>query len=138
MELRRKESRNFDTRDLTDAIRMRERLDDPLQTTYKSMRDIRDSGFYWGTQRVDMVPSNLGQRKGYIFYFRCNGCGRRAKHLYVFSMLKSPLCRVCCRISYKQPNRKQRTLSKLLNMPYLSTEAKYAIIKCAGITKEDF
>lgn len=120
-----------------EAEHLRELLNIPENTTPKSFRDIQTGEYFWGEQRVEFVPSNLGNGRGQVWYFYCNRCGSRVKHLYEISMLSSPLCRTCCRLSYKQPKRKQRALSRLLNKPYLSSEAKYAIIKHAGITKED-
>lgn len=133
--MRKKEGRVLQARHFPEAAHMLQLMNIPENTTYKSMWDIGDEGYYWGKQRVDMVPSNLG--RGFIFYFRCNGCQRRAKYLYEFSMLESPLCRVCCRLRYEQPTRKARDLSRLLRKPYFSSETKYKIIRRAGITKED-
>lgn len=109
----------------------------PENTTFKSMRDFRDGYYFWHDQKVDFVPSNLGQDRGFIFYFVCNGCGRRAKYLYEYSTIESPLCHVCCRLHYPAPSRRARDISRLLRKPYLSSEAKYMLIRRAGITAED-
>lgn len=119
------------------AIHMKELLNNPAYTTFKSIRDFRDGFFYWNEQKVDYVPSNLGRGRGYLFYFICNGCGRRIKYLYECTPLDTPLCRICCCLGYKEPSRKARYLSRLLRKSYLSSEAKYMLIKRAGITRED-
>lgn len=43
--------------------------------------------------------SNLG--KGFIFWFVCNGCGRRVRFLYIPPHSEDFLCRVCHRLVYK-------------------------------------
>jgi hypothetical protein len=109
----------------------------PKNTAFKSINDIRSGYPIWYEQEVDFVPSNLGKNKGFIFYFICNGCKRRTKYLYFPSMINEPLCRICCRLQYKQPNRRTRALSRLSNKEYLSTEQKYALMKRAEINKGD-
>ena len=127
--------RVYNLRHFQEARNMIEDINNPANTTFKSTRDFRDGSYFWHEQRVDFVPSNLGH--GHIFYFRCNGCGYRVKYLYEYSIMKTPLCRVCCRLRYRQPARKERKLSKLMHKPYLSSEDRYALIKRAGITAED-
>ncbi len=134
--MRRTQGRVFDMRHHAQVKYMVELMNDPANTAFKSVRDVFGDGRpYWHEQGVDFVPSNL--KRGFIFYFRCNGCYRRVKYLYEFSTLQSPLCRICCHLHYEQPNRKARELSRLFRRPYLSVEAKYALIKRAGITIED-
>ena len=134
--MRRSQGRVFDTRHRGNVEYMVELMSNPENTAFKSARDfLGDGQYYWHEQRVDFVPSNL--KKGFIFYFRCNGCYRRVKYLYEYAVTKSPLCRICCRLPYRQPLRKERQLSRLINRPYLSSEAKYMLIKRAGITVED-
>lgn len=123
--------------DPLDAKRMKELLNDSKNTTFKSVRSITDGLYYWHEQNVDFIRSNLGRDRGQIFYFLCNGCNRRVKYLYEYNFCYSPLCRKCCRIGYKYPSGKSKKLSKLLRKPYLSSEDKQAIIKYAGITRED-
>jgi hypothetical protein len=131
------QGRVLNARYRAEAENMRELMNDPKNTTYKSIRDFRNGDYFWHHQKVDFVQSNLG--RGYIFYFRCNGCYRRVKYLYEYSLLESPLCRICCNLNYdyKQPNRSMRNISRLLKKPYLSSEGKYMLIKQAGITQED-
>lgn len=114
---------------------MKQTINDPRNTSWKSLRDIQTGEHFWHEQEVDYVRSNL--KRGYIFYFICNGCGRRVKYLYVYTMLDSPLCRHCCRLKYEQPSRNARALSRALRRPYLSSEAKYTLIRRTGITTED-
>jgi hypothetical protein len=87
---------------------MKELLDKPEYTTFKSMRDIQDGSRYWNEQKVDYTPSNLGSGRGYLFYFICNGCRRRVKYLYDYNFCHPPLCRTCCRIGYKAPTRRTK------------------------------
>ncbi len=117
--------------------RLQELLNDPRNTTFKSAKDVSSGFCYWNEQRVDFIPSNLGKEHGFIFYFLCNSCHRRVKYLYEYNLCYSPLCRTCCRLKYKAPSRKARELSRLIRKPYLSVEAKYMLIKKAGIRKED-
>jgi hypothetical protein len=135
MELERKGYR-FNLAHPLEAKRLKELLNDPSNTSFKSIRGI-EGFYYWDEQKVDYVRSNLGYEKGPIFYFRCNGCARRVKYLYEYSSCHSPLCRKCCRLGYTYPTKKSRNLSRLLRKPYLSSEDKWALIKWAGITKED-
>ncbi len=134
--MRNTQGRVFDTRHRGNVEYMVETMNNPANTAFKSVRDVFGDGRpFWHEQKVDFLPSNL--RRGFIFYFRCNGCYRRVKYLYQYSMLEAPLCRICCRLPYPQPSRQARRLSKLIRQPYLSSEAKYQIIKRAGITVED-
>ena len=135
--IRKTQGRVFDLRHPGQVKYMVELMNDPKNTTFKSIRDPRDSYYYWHKQRFDYVPSNLGRDRGFVFYFICNGCGRRVKYLYEYSSLESPLCRTCCHLKYEQPSRKARDISRLIRRPYLSSEDKYVLIKRAGITTED-
>jgi len=85
-----------------EAQLVKEFLDEPQNTKYKSARGL-DGFYYWSQQKVDFVASNLGL--GFLFYFVCNGCGKRVKYLYRYSECESPLCRLCCRLKYKSPAR---------------------------------
>ncbi len=93
--------------------------------------------FYWNTQKVNFVPSNL--RRGYLFYFVCVYCDRRVKYLYRYRMYEQPACRMCCKLGYvpTQSKRLTRNLSRLIHKPYLHSEDKYQLAKWAGITSED-
>lgn len=125
---------------LADAMRIRGLLDCSQNTTFKSIADLRSGYPYWHEQKVDFLPSNLGRGKGFLFYFICNDCKKRVKYLYRQDFCLSPICRTCCRLTYKQPNRARRSVSRLLNRDSLSSEAKYILIqtlKKKGITKED-
>lgn len=74
----------------------------------------RISGFnYWSEQKVDYVSSNLGQNRGYIFYYICYQCDRRVKYLYRYKAYELPMCRICCHIKYVSPSRKERRISRL-------------------------
>lgn len=85
-----------------EAERLKGLLNNPINTTFKSMWDMKTGIPYWNEQRVTACPSNLGKNKGVVFYFLCNGCHKRVKYLYVYEELKSPLCRTCCRLPYKK------------------------------------
>jgi hypothetical protein len=136
LHMRNTQGRVFDTRHRSSVEYMVEMMNKPENTAFKSIRDVLGDGRpFWYEQKVDFVASNL--RRGFVFYFRCNGCYRRVKYLYQYSMLKPPLCRICCRLPYPQPSRQARRFSRLIRQPYLSSEAKYMLIKRAGITAED-
>ncbi len=135
--IREKEGRTFRTNHDGEVAYMKQLLNDPKYTAFKSMDDFRTGIPFWHKQEVDCVPSNLGGGRGSIFYFICNCCNRRMKYLYRYSELESPLCRVCCRLKYEAPTRKARMFSKLLRKTYLSSEDKYLIIQRAGITLDD-
>ena len=134
--MRNTRGRVFDLRNRGEVECMKDLMNRPENTTFKSLKDIWDGNYYWYDQKVDFVPSNL--RRGFIFYFICNECERRVKYLYEYAITAAPLCRTCCRLSYEQPNRKSRALSRLIRKPYLSTEGKYILIKKTGLTLEDF
>jgi hypothetical protein len=91
-----------------DAIRVSHLINNPKFTTFKSVNDIQTGQPYWNEQEIVYLPSNLGANKGYVFYFRCNGCDRRVKHLYKYTELEPPLCRKCHRLSYRQISYKER------------------------------
>ena len=94
--------------------------------------------YYWNGQKVDILPSNLGYKKGYIFYFICTSCDQRVKYIFKYKTYDLPMCRTCCGLKYVPQSRRQtRNLSRLIRKSYLSSEAKWAIIKYAGITRED-
>lgn len=76
---------------------------------------------------IDFIPSNLG--KGYVFYFLCNGCDKKVRHLYLPYEYSSILCRECHHLRYKQPDRKTRRLSRLIHKPYLSQDDKERVIE---------
>ena len=115
---------------------IREQINMQNNPQFRHIKSI-DGHSYWSNQKVDFVKSNLGSERGVIFYFICNCCGRRAKYLYFLSYADEPLCRICCNLIYNQPNRKTRSLSRILHKPFLSTEDRYTIMKRADITKED-
>lgn len=87
---------------LKQAIEIKDLLNDPANTSYKSLRSL-DGTPYWHIQLVDFISSNLGEGRGYLFYFICNGCKDRVKYLYEYSMCETPLCRQCCRLRYRKP-----------------------------------
>jgi len=122
--------------DMQEAMFIRSQMNNPENTKFKSVRGL-DGRPFWYEQKVDFVKSNLRGEKGVIFYFLCNACRRRAKYLYFFAFTQEPLCRICCNITYTQPNRRQRLFSRLFNKQDLSTETKHMLIKKANITKED-
>lgn len=136
-ELARKESRRTEINSRFQAERIKGLMNMPENTAFKSINGIRSDYPYWHEQEVDFVPSNLGKDKGFIFYFICNSCGKRRKDLYFPSMINEPLCRVCCRLQYKQPNRKTRALSRIVNKPYISSDDKYALMKRLEVGEED-
>jgi hypothetical protein len=117
--------------------RLKELLNDPKNTTFKSMKDIMSGFYHWDTQEVECIPANRGNGNGFIFYFRCNNCMRRVKFLYEYNSCDSPLCRTCCGLKYTYPSKKGRGLSRMLRKPYLSDIDKQWIIKYAGITTDD-
>jgi hypothetical protein len=135
--MREKYGRVFNLKRDEEVRFMVEQMNRPEFTTFKSLRDPFGGYYYWDEQVVEFKPSNLGKDKGFIFYFRCKGCYHRVKYLYEYSMIKPPLCRICCHLPYQQPSRNARALSRALRQPYLSSEAKYGLIKRAGITVED-
>ncbi|KKR46468.1 MAG: hypothetical protein UT82_C0012G0015 [Parcubacteria group bacterium GW2011_GWB1_40_14] len=123
-----------------DAQRIKEIINIPKNTSFKSFADIRTGQPYWHEQEVTYIPSNLGKKKGFIFFFICNGCEKKVRRLYHRELVDSPVCRECCRLRYKKTNRSQRNVSRLLRRPILSTEAKYTVLeelKKKGVTSED-
>lgn len=80
---------------------IREELNRAENTTFKSFKDLHGL-YYWNVQKVDFVPSNLGEDRGFLFYFVCNGCERQVKYLYEYSSCESPLCRHCCHLKYRK------------------------------------
>lgn len=136
--IEQKEGRRVRGKHLGEAMHLQQLLHLPESTSSKSVRDLKSGEYFWGHQKVEYVRSNLGIGKGYVWYFICNGCERRVKFLYESTPLRSPLCGRCQRISYRQPSRSSRKLSRLLKAPQPSTETKRVIIKLAGIRMSDF
>lgn len=120
-----------------EASRVKELLNAPESSLFKSIPDLRSGVPYWNEQQVDCLPSNLGKNRGYIFYFICNGCGKRTRYLYSSSAMYGPKCRQCCRLPYKQQNRQTRSLSRLIHKDYLPSEAKFMLLKRLKITKSE-
>jgi len=85
-----------------EAERIKGLMNIAKNSPFKSFRDIQGIP-HWGDQPVDYVHSNLG--KGYLFYFICTHCGRRVKYLYEYSLAAEPICRICCRITYRRKSR---------------------------------
>ena len=104
-ELSQKEKREVNVNSPFEVERIKGLINIPENTAFKTLSDIRSGLPYWEEQKVDYIASNLG--RGYIFYFLCNHCGRRVKYLYEYDMTLSPLCRVCCRITYRRERRKR-------------------------------
>lgn len=136
-ELYTMESSRAELRTLGEALRIKGLMNIPENTLFKSLNDMRSGQPYWNEQEVDFIPSNLGKNRGFTFYFICNSCQRRVRHLYFLSPLNEPLCRLCGHLHYRQANRKVRAISRLINREYLSTESKHALMKRAGINKGD-
>ncbi len=64
------------------------------------------------------TKSNLG--RGFIFWFICDRCGKKAKYLYSPPYTCKFFCRNCHRLAYHKQNlNKDKELSKLLRNPDL-------------------
>src|SRR3989344_2126215 len=140
LDIKKREGRIFNTHHSGEVEYMKELLNNPRYTIFKSIRAFDTSISLWNEQKVDCVSSNLGRGRGYIFYFICNGCRRRVKCLYEYNVLNSPLCRICCGLGYETPSNKSRELIRLLRKPHCpnySSEVRYLIAKQVGITRED-
>lgn len=111
-ELSDKESKMAEVKTELDALRVKELMNIPKNTTFKSLEDIRSGQPYWKYQDVDCIPSNLGKGKGYIFYFICHRCERRVKFLYFHTYVEPPMCRKCYRLPYTKSPYSQRKLSR--------------------------
>ena len=81
-ELSNKEEKQTEIKTELDALRVKDLMNVPTNTTFKSLENIRNGQPYWKYQEVDCIPSNLGRSRGYLFYFICNSCERRVKFLY--------------------------------------------------------
>jgi len=108
LELAEREGRPIRMNNEIDIMRVKALINDPRFTTFKSAMRLDADCPYWNEQEIAIVPSNLGPEKGCLFYFVCNGCGRRTKYLFFYDMLQSPICRQCCRLPYKQASYKER------------------------------
>lgn len=56
----------------------------------------------WNSVKVTYTKSNL--RKGFVFWFICNICGRRVRYLYFPPNSEVLACRVCHRLAYRKQN----------------------------------
>ena len=63
--------------------------------------------------RITYTKSNLG--RGYVFWFICRVCGRRARYLYIPPNSQVSACRTCHRLAYDKQNEsnKVRALRRL-------------------------
>jgi len=62
------------------------------------------------------TKSNLG--KGFIFWFICNGCGRKVRFLYFTPYSEELLCRTCHRLTYRKQNlKKDKLIKELIKNP---------------------
>ena len=90
-----------------EAMRITALLNETCNTQFKSIMGLNGVP-YWHEQKVAHVPSNLGRNKGVLFYFICNWCDKRVKYLYQYDLLRSPICRTCCRIKCKRRKPEER------------------------------
>lgn len=102
------EGRPVEVTNELDARRIQGLMDNPHNTRFKSLADITSGQPYWDEQEVTYIPSNLGKRRGFLFYFICYSCERRTKYLYFHSYLEPPSCRKCQRLPYKRPSWRKR------------------------------
>lgn len=96
--------RDFRVRNFKEVNWVMNNMNNP-NPRFLSLRNIQSKrgGQVW--QRYDYTPSNLG--KGYLFYFICNRCTSRVKHLYMPEGQMEYWCRNCHRLSY--PTTQQKT-----------------------------
>ncbi len=99
-------------RSRSDADYYKKLFSDPMHSPLRSMLNVHSGDLYKYCQDIDYVPSNLG--KGFIFYFICVWCGRRAKYLYADEKLDAMLCRKCIKFPYRQPTRPERKASRYI------------------------
>lgn len=123
-ELSKREGQRVEISTEMEALRVKELMNIPKNTTFKSLSDLRSEQPYWHEQGVDCIPSNLGKQKGFIFYFLCTRCDQRVKHLYFYDSLEPPVCRQCCRLPYKQKSYKERKVSRPMNRYPILYEAQ--------------
>ena len=98
-----------------DAMVMKSLIDQPRDSSFKVMLGYKPyEEPYWIYQKVVYAPSNLGKGRGFVFYFICEKCGRNSKRLYFYDPFQPPMCRLCCRIKYRQPTRPQRRISRFI------------------------
>ncbi len=112
-ELAKSESRRTTIRDESDAFRIKTLMDYRANTTPESMLEL-SSQPYWKYQKVSYVRSNLGDRRGFTFYFICEKCGRNAKRLYYHTYVAPPICRRCFGLPYPQSTRPMKKISRYL------------------------
>lgn len=96
----------------SDADHFQRLFSDPMNSPLRSMLGIPSGELYKYAQDVEYAPSNLG--RGFIWYFICNWCGRRAKYLYVDQNREALLCRKCIKFPYRQPTRPERHASRYI------------------------
>lgn len=111
-ELSNKEEKQTEIKTELDALRVKDLMNVPANTIFKSLENIRNEQSYWKYQEVDYVPSNLGKGRGYLFYFICSSCEKRVKFLYFHTYIEPPMCRKCYRLPYSKSPYSQRKLSR--------------------------
>lgn len=71
-------------------------LNNPGSQCYPVLMNIQGMDGNW--QTFGYVQSNLGH--GFVFYFICNNCDRRTRHLYMPSGCSEFMCRICYQLKY--------------------------------------
>lgn len=71
---------------------------------------------YTEPNRIKMTFSRSNLGKGFIFWFVCNVCSRRVKHLYIPPSSEILACRKCHRLTYEQQNETKSLRSLFPNL----------------------
>lgn len=84
-------------------------LESKLKLKYYDIAQASNRTFV--NQQFTYTKSNLN--KGFIIWFKCKLCDRRAKYLYCPDNSNELLCRKCHRLAYKSQNVNKYIYSKL-------------------------
>jgi len=85
-------------------------------TTFNLKQEKDGATEYTEPNKVRITYSKSNLRKGFVFWFICNICGRRVKYLYFPPNSTVLACRNCHRLTYDKQNesKKVRNFSRFL------------------------
>ena len=91
-----------------------------INTTLNLKQEINGKAEYSTPNRLKLTYTKSNLKKGFIFWFICNGCNRKTRFLYFPAFSESLLCRQCHRLVYEKQNKtRDKLVSRLLVDPDL-------------------
>lgn len=70
-------------------------------------QEINGETNFTGMNSVKLTYTKSNLKKGFIFWFICNLCGRKVRYLYIPPNSEVLACRNCHRLAYRKQNEKR-------------------------------